>query len=100
MKRIPDGGEPGAEFILPARDVVHPENWDDWKAKGFRWYKNVPLPEGETTLTASGEPSLPYIETMAGKDKVVTGDPFDSETGRPMRQEGALGIYWRPSEKK
>lgn len=98
MEPTPDGGEPGAEFILPKRDVVHPENWKEWEAKGFKWYRNHRLNEGETAFTTSGQPSLSFMELSVGKENVVTGDPFDSKEGRPVQRPGELGIYWRPSE--
>ena len=82
------------------RDAVHPENWEEWKEKGFQWYENHDLGEDETVLTTSGKPALPFIESQAGKENVATGDPFDREEGRPVRRAGKLGIYWRSPENR
>jgi hypothetical protein len=100
MEPTPEGGEPGAEFILPMRDVVHPETWHEWEERGFQWYRNYALGEGETALTASGKALLRSIEDHAGKENVATGDPFDQEAGQPVRRTDQLGIYWRPPENR
>jgi hypothetical protein len=100
VNSTPDGGEPGAEFILPRRDVVHPENWEEWKERGFEWRRNAPLKPGETTFTAASDFSLRALERLPliGTENIVTGDPFDSKAGRPVQRPGELGIYWRPPE--
>jgi len=83
------------------RDAVHPENWHEWREKGFEWDSNYKLSQGETVLTASGQlSSLRLLKGYAGPENVVTGDPFDEETGHPVKRPGEYGIYWRPSEKK
>jgi hypothetical protein len=95
----PEGGTPGAEFILPRRDVVHPENWVEWQEKGFVWRRNASLEPDETALTTAGK-AKGLLERDIGLDNVVTGDPFDRDAGHPVRREGEYGVYWRPPENR
>lgn len=87
MEHKPDGGPPGAEFTFSTRDKIHPENWAEWEAQGYTWEGNYILPEGRTVLSMN-----PVVRGW--RARVVTGDPFDTETGRPVRRPGEFGKYW------
>lgn len=101
MRRTPDGGEAGAEFILPMRDAIHPDNWDEWEERGFKWASNGTLKAGQSHLDID----LGMYEMFKGEQRfgvglenVATGDPFDEKTGQPVRRPGEYGIYWRSAE--
>jgi hypothetical protein len=91
MNHKPDGGPLGAEFIFAIRDKVHSENWAEWEARGYVWEGNYRLPEDRTVLSMN-----PVVRGWHAR--VVTGDPFDTETSQPVRRPGEFGKYWIPPQ--
>lgn len=86
------------------RDSVHPDNWEEWEARGFEWKRNGKFEPGQShhdidLSRYDRGASLKEREIVGlGLENVATGDPFDRETGRPVKRAGEYGIYWRPAE--
>lgn len=69
----PTGNEP--DFMLPNRDVIHEDNWEEYRARGF-----VP-----TTVPAD------FAKNIVGTENVYTGDAYDYEAGRPLQHKPGKG---------
>jgi hypothetical protein len=64
-------------FVLPNHDVIHEDNWEEFRAKGF-------VPTGAPTDIAA---------EIVGIQNVYTGDAWDNEAVRPLRHKAGKGEY-------
>lgn len=65
------------DFVMPNHDVIHEDNWEEYKARGF-------VPTLVPPSIAAG---------VVGIENVYTGDAYDYKAGRPLRHSPDAGQY-------
>lgn len=75
-----EGRDHEPDFTFPHHDVVHEDNWEEFRAKGW-----VAVPE-----------ELKGAQAYFGTENVYTGDAYDVDADRPLRHKPGVGVYVTP----
>jgi hypothetical protein len=78
------------DFVLPLRDAIREDNWEEYAAQGFAVRPTI---GSEKTLLTE----LSSAESTYGTGNVYTGDAFDYDAGKPLRHRPGEGIYISPA---
>lgn len=87
-------GSPGREhepnFTMPNRDIIREDNWEEYADQGFiaRW--------GVWATDRELLSALMAAESRHGAQNVFTGEAFDLDEGRPLRNQPGKSVYIHP----
>ncbi len=78
-------------FTLPNHGVISEENWPEFQAQGFWFWRN----QGDASAKGATQ-ELDVAQSRFGSENVVTGASFDEREGRPLEHKPGRAIYVGP----